>query len=360
MDKIRNKITNLKSKFNQIKIEIKSYLLSSQSFGEFIKTIKQMNIISIDLDEIYFGFTNSKGIHFISMINCIILWMAVLVSLYIFCSFDIWNDQFHLTKYFNKMKQCLFMTTISLLIASMVKTDIFLEEHNHHLRSLKLFYHLNYDLKQMHKLNDKHYKIVTLLTRLPSLFFLKIYFPLAVIMGPLIVIETGILKEPFLIDLVILVAYYIFILTQTAYTSIFSLVLTISFYYKFKFDQINQSIRSIVNSDSIPSIELWDLINEHNLITTEIRKLNLFLRRSMAVFFVISAFIQNMFIYLAIYSNNIIHKIIFSFCAIAYFFVAFAFCYLISWVSTSAHRSYKIIFSILNRRATNLRLKMKV
>ena len=84
MDKIRNKITNLKSKFNQIKIEIKSYLLSSQSFGEFIKTIKQMNIISIDLDEIYFGFTNLKR-HCISMINCIILWMAVLVSLFIFC-----------------------------------------------------------------------------------------------------------------------------------------------------------------------------------------------------------------------------------------------------------------------------------
>ena len=103
MNKIHNKILNLKSKFNEIKIEIKSYLLSSESFDELIKTMKQMNVISIDLDEIYFGFTNSKR-HFISMMNCIILWMAVLYSLLVFCSFDFWNYQFHFTKYYNQMK----------------------------------------------------------------------------------------------------------------------------------------------------------------------------------------------------------------------------------------------------------------
>ena len=320
MNKIHNKILNLKSKFNEIKIEIKSYLLSSESFDELIKTMKQMNVISIDLDEIYFGFTNSKR-HFISMINCIILWMNILLFLFIFCSFDFWNDQFHLTKYFDQMKQMIIVIITCFILASMLKTDINLEEHNYNLRNLKFFYYLNYDLKQMHKLNDKHYKIVTLLTRLSSSFWYKIYFPFMLIIAPIILIETGILKESFLFDLVILAGYYTYILAQTIFSSLFSLALITSFYYKFKSDQINQSIRSIANSDSIPMIELWHLINEHHLITIEIYKLNLFFRRSMAVFFVTSAIIENMFIYLAIYSNNIIHKFYFSVLAIGYFFL---------------------------------------
>ena len=359
MDKIRNTILNIKLKLNEIKMKIKAYLLSPECFDKLFKTMKKMNLISIDLDDIYFGFINSKR-HFISMIDCIILWVAVLICLFIFCSFDFWNDQIHLTKYYNQMKQLLFLLNALLITASMLKSDIFLEEHYYNLQSLKFFHYLNYDLKQMHKLNDKHYKILTVLTRLSSLFWFKIYFPLALTVVPLIFVATGILKESFLFDFLILVIYYVDIKIQAIYSSLLSLILITSFYYKYKFDQINKSVRSIASSDSIPSIELWHFINEHNLITIEVNKLNLFIRRSTAVLFVTSGIIEDMFIYLAIYSDNIIHKILLSFLAIAYFFIGFAYCYLISLVSTSAHRSYKIIFSILNKRTTNLRLKIKV
>ena len=279
-----------------------------------------MNVVSIDLDEIYFGFTNSKR-HFISMMNCIILWMTTLFFLILFCSFDFWNYQFHLTKYYDQIKQLFLLSNVIFILVSMVKTDIFLEEHYYHLRSLKVFYYLKYDLKQMHKLNDKHYKILTVFTRLLHLCGCKIFFPLMIILSPPITFETGILKESFLIDLLLLVFYYIFILTLAITSSLFPLFLIMSFYYKFKGDQINESIRSIANSDSIPSIQLLHLIDEHNLHTIEVHRLNLTVRRSMAVFFVTSAIIEDMFIYLAIYSNNIIHKIVFSFFAIGYFFL---------------------------------------
>ena len=356
MDRIRNKISNFKLKFNQIKTKFKAYLLSPECFDELFKIMKQMNVISIDLDEICFGFTNSIR-HFISMINCIILWMTVLLLLLMFCSFDIWNNQFHLIKYNNQSRQLLFILIALLLIASMMKTDFILEEHNYNLRCLKLVYYLKYDLKQMHKLNDKHYKILTVLARLSTLFWYKIYFPLLSIATVLIVIETGILKESFLFNLLLLVIFYVYVITLTIFSGIFPLILTISLYYKFKMHQINQSIKSIANSNII---ELYHLINEHNLITIEVHKLNLSFRRSMAMFFITSAIIEDMFIYLAIYSNNIFQKIFFSLFAIGYLFVGFALCYLISWASTSAHRSYKTIFSILNTRKTNLRLKIEV
>ena len=121
----------------------------------------------------------------------------------------------------------------------MLKTDIFLEEHNYNLRSLKFFYYIKYDLKKMHKLNDKHYKILTVLTKLSNLSWFKIYFPLVLIILPPIAFETRILKESFLFNLLLVVIYYIYILFETIYSSSLVLVSIISFYYKFKFDQIN-------------------------------------------------------------------------------------------------------------------------
>ena len=96
---------------------------------------------------------------------------------------------------------------------------------------------------------------------------------------------------------------------QVIYSSFFPLYWFSSFYYKFRADQINKSIRSIANSDSIPSTQLLHLINEHNLNTIEIHRLNLTMRRSMAVFFVTSAIIEDLFIYLAIYSKILYIKL---------------------------------------------------
>ena len=362
MDLFRSKFDNFKLKINLLKTAIENYFLSPQCYNYLFENFKFLNVIPRNLNEIYFEISNHKRL-FISLVNCIILWINVLIFILLFVEYNKINMIFHLNLYFDQLKQMIFFLIDTMILASTLKTDLVIEEFQHNLDVFKIFYYLNHNLMDKHKLNDRNYKILTLLTRSLTISGQLFYIPFVMFMAVSYVLVTGVWKESFWLTLFIVEIYYAIFIIETIFSAYIILIPLITFYYRSLFAQISQSIKYQLINEKVKSIKLdfklFQLIKEHNLVLLRLNKVNHYIRRSLAIFFLTSAIMEDMFIYLAIYSNNFWHKIVCSICAFAYFFIGFTICYLLSWTSKSAHQSYKTIFSILSKQKINFRIKYK-
>ena len=104
------------------------------------------------------------------------------------------------------------------------------------------------------------------------------------------------------------------------------------FYYTSLFDQIS---KSIATSKSISTTQMLFLINDHNLVWIELVQLNLIIIKSVATFFISSAIIEHLFIYMAIYDTELFEKLFFSICAFVYLFGG---CFIMSSISMSVNQ----------------------
>ena len=208
----------------------------------------------------------------------------------IYASYDQLNQIYNLNEYFDHNKQMVILTIDALFLAAMLKTDLIIEERKSNLRCFKLFYYLAHDLKNEHKLNDKQYKILTIFIRIDSLG-LKFIIPGYTVVMLIIYLSSGIWKESIWINGFALGYLYVFFVTLSLYNTFFCLTVCYSFYYKSLFDQINLSIDSLYQNSNyiLLNIKLIKLINQHNYISNEIAKLNIFIRKSVAVFFITSS-----------------------------------------------------------------------
>ena len=360
MESINRTINYLDLEYEQIKVKILNYILMPQNYSDFIKSSKQFNIVSLGLDEIYFGYSNSKR-YIISLINCLCLWITILVMILFYALYDQINQIYNLNEYFDHSKQTILLIIDGLFLAAMLKTDLIIEERKYNLRCFKIFYYLAHDLKNKHKLNDKQYKILTIFIKISNLG-LKIGTPIyaATVIG--LYLSSGIWKESIFVNCFALTSLYLFFITISLYTIFIDLTFIYSFYYKSLFDQINHSIKSLHEHSNylVLNTKLLRQINEHYYVSNEIAKLNLFIRKSIATFFITSSTIIHIQIYLAIYSNKFIYKLIWSIIGYGFFFLGFGLCYLLSLISKSARQSYNEIFPILIHRKTNLRVKLRV
>ena len=360
MESIVRKINYYDSKYEQIKFKITNYILSPQSYFDFIKLLKQFNVISLDLDEIYFGYSNSKR-YFLSLVNCLCLWIALLLMIFTYNSYNQINKVYHLDNYINVIKQLIVLAIDCLILALMLKIDLIIEERKHNLRCFKLFHYLAYDLKDKHKLNDKQYKLLTISIKIMNLSF-KLGIPSAILGNFLFFLLSGILMESVWIWIFGVLYIYTFFVTISLYTVFVDLTFIYSFYYKSLFDQINKSIKLLDQQQnySVLNVKLLRLINEHNSVSNEIAKLNSFVRKSLAIFFITSSSIEHLFIYLAFKSDHIWQIFIWTNVSFCYFFINFGMCYLFSLIPSSAHQSYDKLYSILIKRKINIRVKFKV
>ena len=75
--------------------------------------------------------------------------------------------------------------------------------------------------------------------------------------------------------------FYVFFLILSLYVTSFNLSIVYSFYYKSLFGKINKSIESLYQQPNylVLNTKLLRLINEHNDVSNEIAKLNLFVRK---------------------------------------------------------------------------------
>ena len=346
-------------KYDVIKAKIKDYFLSPQCYSDLINTIKQHNVISTDIQGINYGYSNYKR-YLISLINGIYYWLSTLIFIIIIYYYDNFISLFPLHLYINSFKVFVIAAVNILFLGSIIKMDFLIEDRSYNLRSLKLFYYLAHNLKSKHKLNDKNYKLLTILTRILHIYWLK-YQILMPLLGFISVYVTSrIWMESIRMNAFYFYLVHLSFVNLSLIGSCASVILIMAIYYKLCFGQINKTIKSIANSNVIPSKLLLHLIDEHNLLSIEIGKMNLFVRRTLATSFITSALYQNLIIYLAIESTDKGQKFIWSAGVFVNFFVTFLFYYIVSLITTSAHQSYKMIFTVLNKRKTRIKLKFKV
>ena len=151
--------------------------------------------------------------------------------------------------------------------------------------------------------------------------------------------------------------YYIFL---TSLCGVLSLFLSMLFYYVLRFSQINTQLRLFHKIKRISFQTINRTIDEHNQLSLEIHQLNLILNKTIGWLFIITAITIDLLIYMLIYSQSILHKLFFLLCSVGAFFIIFILDYLIIKISSSAHRSYNLMYSIIQRQTLPYRTRIKV
>ena len=102
------------------------------------------------------------------------------------------------------------------------------------------------------------------------------------------------------------------------------------------------------------------LINEHNLLSLEIYKINLLIRRTAAFLFICFALFKIITIYLSIFMIHTFTRILAINAFILFFIIGFGISTLLSLQINSAKNSYKIIHSVVCNCQIRLQFKLKV
>ena len=101
-------------------------------------------------------------------------------------------------------------------------------------------------------------------------------------------------------------------------------------------------------------------MNEHNLISIEVYKMSLLMRRTAAATFFIFSITKVNMVYLLIHFDYFLVKILMFFGIISLVLFSFVLSYLFTQQIKSAHQSYKLIHSIVCNFKMGLKFKLKV
>ena len=221
------------------------------------------------------------------------------------------------------------------------------------------------NIKSRHKLTEKNYKRLAILSQIVTVIMLNYASPIFVILT--IAIGTSFTYMSWqlywLFYQIVFTPIYIFaIWTITSFTCIIYLYFP---YYKLRFDQINQQIYVISNGKSnVINLQnekrLIKLIYEHNQLAIEIKKFNLIFRRLAAAFFITASLIKIMTLFLMINIKHFIAKLIIINAFFLIFFFGFGMSILFSLQIKSAKNCYEIVHSIICKRRIRLPLKFKL
>ena len=126
-----------------------------------------------------------------------------------------------------------------LFLVAVFRTDNLLGQINYNLNSYKVIFYLMRDLKQMHKLNEKNYKKLAILSRSTQILIMDCGIVLLMIATTSLVIRLAILsgKIFWIWSMIILIPIFITIVTTA--TSLVCLYIIIFAYYTMIFDQFN-------------------------------------------------------------------------------------------------------------------------
>ena len=136
------------------------------------------------------------------------------------------------------------------------------------------------------------------------------------------------------------------------------------YYYKLRFDQINDEIKSIIQkNDLIPfrdQIKLIILIKKHNQLAEKIYQLNMAMRRTICTFFMIISVILNLSLHLIMDANNSFERSLYGQYIASAILAGFGVALLLSMQIKAAHESSKYFYSILSRQKFMFRFQWKV
>lgn len=184
-----------------------------------------------------------------------------------------------------------------------IKIDIILAEIQSNLSLYKVFYNLIKNLKSHHKLTEINYKKLTILSGFIQGVILEAGIPITLITASTFIISIAISSQK---TIWILQSIYLLpgLLISGVTLALWMCILFIVFsYYKLRFDQINHRISKLFNQKSnVINMKreklLIYLIKKHNFISIEMNEINLMIRRSAAVMFIILSISKSLhFIY---------------------------------------------------------------
>lgn len=295
------------------------------------------------------------------------MYLASIYDLIMFTSEPFWSliSGPHLPDY---ARACYFLLFVVFSLVCVIKTDAILAQvHYDNISPMKVFYYLMNDIKHKHKLTEKNYKILAILTRFILICLVDYGLPILSIL--LIGVETMITvksKQLFwLIQELIITPFYIdLIITITVATSV---VIIFYLYYKFRFDQINRRFKFISSKLQTSTIipkkresQLIRLIDQHNQMAIEIHTFNMILRRIAAMIFLSLSLVLIVTIYLAIHMKDNLLRIFIINMFLCFFIFGFVLTYVFALQIESAHQSYKLIHSLICKFKMRFIIRMKV
>ena len=360
--KVRQKYYQFKRTFNdyinQKKEWIINYFLSPDSFNSIITWWNHYYFISSNINEIHQGIYNRKR-NFICIFICLYCFLSILITSIILYS----NEGYQFIKVFYFVKQfkaSILLALIGLILTFAIRIDLLIEERKFKLRILKFFYYLFHNVKSKHKLTDKNYKKILIIARSLELFLIKYVVIHAIISISYYHLYLCVIHKTILPVILSPLLLILLIIVQTTFHSGTALLLIVIFYYKSLFDQIYQRIHFMFQFNFISSIEFNRIFNEHNLIAIQVNKLNLFVRRTIAVYFIASSLFKITFLHLAIHSEDSHLRLFWGFVFALYNLYGFLISYGMHSLTKSAHKSYKLIYSFLATKKLNLSMRLKV
>ena len=355
---IANEISNAKESFN-------AYFSMENSLGHLLEVAKDFYFISIGINEINEDIKNAKRfrviivhIIFLAIFTFIINLFSLSNYLYLFLKVDFLPGHFRII-----------LTGIGLGISWMLaaKIDMILAEIKFNLSPLKVFYYLINNIKSKHKLTDLNYDELAFLSRIIQLVILNYGAPIVAVITMGFSILIAILSQKFIWILLGIYFTPIAIICTINFSIWMCIYLILFSYYKFIFDQIHSSIKSIVSNGKWNVInkrkekQLINLIEEHKSVSNEIYKLNSMLRRSAAVMSIVLSTIRIIFLFVLInFYNNIFVNMMLGGSFLLLFVFGFGLTYLFSRQIKSAHQSNELIYSTLCRFNMRLQFRFKV
>ena len=357
MEKIRIKITYLKSKFDD-------YFLIEKSLNQLMKIAMKYFFISISFDDIYYGNKNRKQFK-----KCVLIYILMWLVTFLFISFVLSDDMYtligspFLPRHFRTL---MFLSSIAAVMLLIVKTDLILGEIKSNLDQFKIFYYLINNIKSKHKLSRKNYKKISILSRITKICSMDYATRFFIIFGNLISIKIAIQCKNLVLQLsLIILGIPMTIIGCFTGASLFFIFYILFYYYKLLFDQISNQFVQFRNRKSLvinktTEIQLIKLIKEHNLASIQIKEINLLFRRTVAFIFITFSFIKIVSFYLIMHSNDIILNIVLVNAVVFFLIFGFGVSYLFSLQIKSAHQSYQTIHSIVCKYKMRFYFKMKV
>ena len=186
MDKIKDKIAKIKQKVNE-------YFFMKNSIGTLSNVIRKFYVLSVEFDEIFYGIKNPKRMK-LCKILCIILWLTTLWHFLLLLSPSLWSliDNPFLPDY---KKTCIFTLSVTIFFIAILKTDYLFGEINGHLDTFKVFHIITYNTKFLHKLNEKNYKRLAILSRIIIIIMINYVTTFFSILVPLAILIIAILSK---------------------------------------------------------------------------------------------------------------------------------------------------------------------
>ena len=207
--------------------------------------IKKFYISSIGNNDIYYGNKNTKRF-VISFVNWIIIWSSLVLFLSLSLS-DYLFSQMDISLFSGHLRLLIMLVASFNFMNAIIKMDWIFGEINYNLSPFKVIYYLMMDLKHKHKLNDKNYKKLAILSRITQIMLMDCGTILIVVVTILIFIKLCILSGKFLWISFIFLLTPVMIINLTISTITICFVIIIFAYYKLLFDQINNQINYTLN-----------------------------------------------------------------------------------------------------------------